>query len=305
MSLSALLILIFHLWMPVGKTEVETFIIRSGYIGVDIFFLLSAYSLAQREITDIRGFYFSRFRSVYLKFLVFSIIMALMSHWNIERFLRTISGLDLLKRGGGSFLWFLPAIMLVYLLYPLFQKPIRKKPLLSFLVIVIGWLVGGMILDNVLKSDAIFIFFNRLPVLALGFLVAGYDEAIAKWLDDRKRLLLGLFSLFIGLILVYRFGYQRKLSFPISDSFYCLALPAVAGIVLLFGNVKENRLFRLIGSATLEIYALQMVFGTKLSSYFYRLFKGALLTNILVFIIIIASSIIISQLYQRITSPSK
>lgn len=305
MSFSALLILIFHLWMPVGGNGVEKFIIRTGYIGVDIFFMLSAYSLAQREITDVKGFYLSRFKSVYLKFVIFAIIMAFMSKWSIERFLRTISGLDLLKRGGGSFLWFLPAIMIVYLLYPLFQNPIRKKPITSFAIMIVFWLIGGIALDNIISSDAIFIFFNRLPALALGFLLAGNDEVIANKLKDSHRIIFGTILLVLGIVLVYKFGYQRKLSIPISDIFYVFALPLALGLILLLGNVKENKIFKLIGSATLEIYAMQMVFGTKLSLFFYQLLKSPLLTNLMVFVIIIISSIVISELYNRLMKSIK
>ena len=49
MGLAALLIMIFHFYIPFSGLKAELVIYRAAYIGVDIFFFVSAYSLAQRD----------------------------------------------------------------------------------------------------------------------------------------------------------------------------------------------------------------------------------------------------------------
>ena len=46
----ALLIIIFHLWIKLSNTFLESFLVSVAYIGVDIFFLVSVTSLVNREI---------------------------------------------------------------------------------------------------------------------------------------------------------------------------------------------------------------------------------------------------------------
>ena len=46
----ALLIIIFHLWIKLSSSFVESFLVSIAYIGVDIFFLVSVTSLVNREI---------------------------------------------------------------------------------------------------------------------------------------------------------------------------------------------------------------------------------------------------------------
>ena len=74
MFFSSLLILIFHLWINIfdrasNLFEVENFLRQLCYIGVDIFFFLSCYSISKHEIKDYKKFICSRFIKVYLVFI--------------------------------------------------------------------------------------------------------------------------------------------------------------------------------------------------------------------------------------------
>ena len=115
MSFSALMIIIFHLWINITKPNtniylIETYLRYIGYIGVDIFFFLSAYSLAKNEIDN------------YLNFIIFGVIAFFFNKWSFLKLLKIIFGIEFLTKGGGSFLWFIPAIMIIYVFLPLYKK---------------------------------------------------------------------------------------------------------------------------------------------------------------------------------------
>ena len=46
--IAAILILVFHLWINVTNLEIENYIRLISYVGVDIFFFVSAYAISQR-----------------------------------------------------------------------------------------------------------------------------------------------------------------------------------------------------------------------------------------------------------------
>ena len=122
MAISALLILFFHFWVSVFRgNETELFLRQIAAVGVDMFFFVSAYSLGKNHIEKYGSFVFSRFQAVYLKFILFAIVAFVCAKWNFARLLRVIFAVELFQKGGGAFLWFLPAIMLIYVIFPLFQ----------------------------------------------------------------------------------------------------------------------------------------------------------------------------------------
>ena len=143
MLYAALLILIFHLWVNITERtsnlfQYENFIRLICYIGVDIFFFISAYSISKKEIKDYKKFILSRLDKVYLPFIIFAIIQFFYKGWKIKTLLLTITSANLFIKGGGSFLWFAPAIMLMYLVLPLLNK---KKNIYAVIFPFIVWLI--------------------------------------------------------------------------------------------------------------------------------------------------------------------
>jgi len=302
MCFSALEILIFHLWVTVFKNnQVELFIRKTAYIGVDIFFLLSVYSLASRKITDLKAYYLSRFKAVYFKFFVFTALASILSAWGIKRFVQILLGIELFKKGGGAFLWFLPAIVLVYLVFPFIQKFASKKPLLGGLITLAIWFITGLAISKLTSYKEIFIFWNRIPAMVTGFLLASYSDVLCSFFGRRKWLkaVTGILLLAFGTLLLYKFGFTTRLSVPIRDMFYVVALPSVLGLILLLDYIPENKVTILIGSATLELYAIQMIIGFTLAGDFYKLCRNALLTNILSLLSITLISLLASFLFKQ------
>ena len=163
MGLAALLIVLFHLF-PASRSNdvlssVVRYIVMTGYIGVDIFFFMTGY-MAHFSKTDNYFQYIKRkFLNIYPIFIFSCILFVIMGKLSIKKALYTVLGADLFLSGGGSFLWFIPAIMIFYLLVPFYKKLIKKiGSAQTFVVSVIVWAALVFALENILTNHSVNIF---------------------------------------------------------------------------------------------------------------------------------------------------
>ena len=289
--IAAFQILFFHLWAPLTSTQIEQFILKTAYVGVDMFFFLSAYSLAGREI-DYVPFLKDRVLKLYAKFAFFVLIMALFSKsFGVIRAVKSLTFIEFFQKGGGAFLWFIPAILIFYAVYPLFLKWNSRLKVIWVLLI---WLTGSVFAEHVLSYTAVFIFTNRIPVILAGYLFKTYCTKN----NNLRRSFIVLIPL--GVLLLYMYGFKVRLNFPIKDMFYVLAIPSVLGLVTLSSYVKKYAVTESLGSITLELYAVQMIFGQRILIFAYNIFnKNALLTNIFVTGVMLLLTYIISYVIKR------
>ena len=289
--IAAFQILFFHLWAPITSTQIEQFILKTAYVGVDMFFFLSAYSLAGREI-DYVPFLKDRVLKLYAKFAFFVLIMALFSKsFGVIRAVKSLTFIEFFQKGGGAFLWFIPAILIFYAVYPLFLKWNSRFKVIWVLLI---WLTGSVFAEHVLSYTAVFIFTNRIPVILAGYLFKTYCTKN----NNLRRSFIVLIPL--GVLLLYMYGFKVRLNFPIKDMFYVLAIPSVLGLVTLSSYVKKYAVTESLGSITLELYAVQMIFGQRILIFAYNIFnKNALLTNIFVTGVMLLLAYIISHVFKR------
>ena len=289
--IAAFQILFFHLWAPLTSTQIEQFILKTAYVGVDMFFFLSAYSLAGREI-DYVPFLKDRVLKLYAKFAFFTLIMALFSKsFGVIRVVKSLTLIEFFQKGGGAFLWFIPAILIFYAVYPLFLKWNSRFKVIWVLLI---WLTGSVFAEHVLSYTAVFIFTNRIPVILAGYLFKTYCTKN----NNLRRSFIVLIPL--GALLLYMYGFKVRLNFPIKDMFYVLAIPSVFGLVMLSSYVKKYAVTESLGSITLELYAVQMIFGQQILIWAYNVFnKNALLTNIFVTGVMLLLAYIISYVIKR------
>ena len=289
--IAAFQILFFHLWAPLTSTQIEQFILKTAYVGVDMFFFLSAYSLAGREI-DYVPFLKDRVLKLYAKFAFFTLIMALFSKsFGVIRVVKSLTLIEFFQKGGGAFLWFIPAILILYIIYPLFLKWNSRFKVIWVLLI---WLIAGVFSEHVLSYTAVFIFTNRIPVILAGYLFKTY----CTHNNNLRRSFIVLIPL--GVLLLHMYGFKVRLNFPIKDMFYVLAIPTVLGLVTLSSYVKKYAVTESLGSITLELYAVQMIFGQRILIWAYNVFnKNALLTNIFVTGVMLLLAYIISYVIKR------
>ena len=167
MTIATLMILIFHVWIPVFSYgsfagDVERFLISSSYIGVDIFFFVSAYSLSSRPVWI---FSIENNRSGFQNYINFI----------INRAIKLIP-LFLIAWAFGHFMWFIPSLMIVYLVFPPVYRLCEKKPWLSLAMLFIGWAgLVWLIMGAIKPHDDIGIFLFRIPIVILGAYAAKFD----------------------------------------------------------------------------------------------------------------------------------
>ena len=293
MTVSALFILIFHLWINITKSINELYIRQLLVVGVDMFFFLSCYSIGKRKI-KYKEFIKNRILDIYIKFIILSVIYYLYKGFDLLEFIKTILGINLFIKGGGSFLWFIPGIMIVYLLLPLYKK-IDNKIYVPIITIFIYLSVCILISYNT-YYDEIFILFNRIPIMLIAYYMGKYN--VINYLDDKKYWLITILLLTIGFAISYISIVNRIKLEWFYDIYYLIYIPFVLGLIMLLDKIKDNKLTNLLGSITLELYGLQMIFGYKIVNMIYLHFNNALLTNVLVIIVMVILSIILKYIFD-------
>lgn len=298
MAFSALFILIFHLWINITNLPFERYIRELCVIGVDLFFFVSAYSIAKIKRGEYKKFILNRFKTIYIKFIIFSLIGTIYLGWDIIKFLKVILGVELFTKGGGSFLWFIPSIMLVYLVLPLYKILDNKYPkVVPFLAILIN-IITSILISSYTNYNAIFILINRVPIILLGYYFAKYN--IFSYLRENKAKywFITITSLVIGLLISY-LVYVNHFSITwYYDIFYILYIPLNIGTILLLDRLEVNKVSEHLSSISLELYGIQMLFGFKIATIILKYLHVKLLSNIFTIIILILISMIIHEMFN-------
>lgn len=271
MGLAALMVVFFHFYIPFGNSAFEKYIFRSSFIGVDMFFFVSAYSLAGRSSKgnfNAGKFILNRLEYIYAPFVILSLIAAVYKKWELSRFFKTIFGIEFYERGGGSFLWYFIGIMVIYLLVPLMLLLKRKTKLWGFVILLISWGILGSVLQFGFNYTKAFILINRLPIFFIGLY---YDDLILANLNKLKRVYVYLIEVVlfvVGTILTYKYATTIRLLKPFADMYYVVAIPLILATVMIIHSIVtllegkySSIILKFLGGITLELYGLQMVFG--------------------------------------------
>jgi len=294
MGAAAILILIFHFWMVITASPIEVNICKSMYIGVDIFFFVSAYSISKRKQTSFISFITNRLLYVYMPFVVMAILAAIYKNWSLVKLLKVVLGVDFFISGGGSFLWFVIAIMLLYLVAPFLIGLKDRFGWQTFLIILPIWLLLILILQFVFQYTAIFILLNRFPIFMIGL----FYEEIRNVKLGKFTLPLIIAGLMIGAIITYRFCSNIRLSKPITDIYYLLVIPFAVSIVALFDYISQrvpvkNVPLSFVGDITLELYGMQMIFGYDIEKALFKIMKNLLPMSGAKFVTFVATACIL------------
>ena len=306
MAVAAIFIAVYHLWIPVFSSaslagRFENFFVSIGYIGVDLFFFLSAYTLTLSDMTSKWKFIFKRFKKVYPVFLIFCVIALIIGKMSLSQFFSTAIFLDFFKNGGGSFLWFIPALLLMYVAFPYCKSILSKySPLKRLAISIIVWVTLSFAVEYGLSGIVdISIFLMRIPVILLGIFLAEYEGLWSK----KRRLILAATLFLPGIVLVYQFGYLDKLTIPFDSIFYIVALPCILGLIFLLDIAFQGvsvKVVDILGNATLELYCIQMLIGSELVNIIFSITRVKILTNLITFITVILLSIALSYLRRYI-----
>ncbi len=276
MGVATLWILLLHTWdclfwdiRFVGRAEL--FIKATGYVGVDLFFLLSGIGLTRAIAKRLPIFYARRFSRILPPFLLVGLIHLLSGKWNATDFLGSVSGVYFFTRSIHSYSWFIPATMIFYLLFPLYYKVFLKRPLGVYLLSIALWLAASLMLRDTMRED-LWGFTNRIPIFLTGIYLG--------WRSQQKRpltltpirwLCLGA-VLILGVYLAFMTNFRAmRLLLPspnccIPSFLLAVSLPFfIAKFIDLLVNAHPLRwlgrglcaMLNLMGAASLEIYCVQ------------------------------------------------
>ena len=253
-------------------------IVLRGNAAVDAFFLLSGISLyfayskmmasdlgAGRRLTQ---FYWRRFVRLFIPYLLIAAPYLAWVAWTreqgIRRFLKDFFQVSLVQKGDMA-TWYIPALALFYLLFPLIyrlqQKPmkLRGQPisrgsvtfLLYFIAAAIGWACLKFA-PTFYKNTEIVL--TRLPVFILGC-------GLGKWVKEKKPLpnyaVIGS-GVFL-FIYIYILGPSIKTSVLwIRLSYALFALAAILVFAWAFSKLDRvtwlRKIFAFVGERSLELY---------------------------------------------------
>lgn len=138
MGVSMLVVLLFHAYIAWGGL----FVFKYGFIGVDVFLLLSSYGLCfSYKNSTLCTFYKRRIKRVIPYFVSYAIVATILgctlgnhcaSYWDLFCNITTLSYYNV----GGWFIdWYLSALVFLYLTFPIFYHLINLK---TFILLLVG-----------------------------------------------------------------------------------------------------------------------------------------------------------------------
>ena len=220
MGISAVWIFVFHAWIPIFNQPtgsvtlffhyVEEYLRKIGYCGVDIFLLLSGMGLTYAiKKGSLARFYYRRIRRVFLPYFAAGLVCWPIKHWTALEFLGNVTGFTFFTKHIHTFGWFVPAIVTLYLVFPLYYKffsKVKSKLLFTALSITL-WFLLSILLCEHMRFD-LYGFTNRIPVFLIGIYFGEISQS-EKDIIFTKKHYLGLFAtLAAGLFLAYMYNFR-------------------------------------------------------------------------------------------------
>ena len=270
MGFAALYIFIYHVvtvtfYYAFDAHPFFAYLVRIGFLGVDIFFFLSGDGLMHAmEKESVKAFWLRRLARVYFPFFVGGLLQFFLNGLTPLDFVKRITCIAFYTETIYSLLWFVPAILTIYLLFPLYYKLMSamKNKTVFILMTIAVWFILEMIFRNA-ETD-LFGFFNRIPIFLMGCLYATAKEdelCLDKWILAILGTVAGMYSLYLAEFKGVTFV------LPISDCgiptfLVAISLPYVlAGIMEKFeaGVVMKGlrKFLAFFGMMSLEFYCLQ------------------------------------------------
>ncbi len=269
MGLSAFLVLFFHVWVPLFRSvpvlrQGEGFFKRTIYFSVDIFFFVSGIGLPRSmQRSSLVEFYYRRIRRIAFPFLCAALLSWPIKGWGVKDFFYAVTGLGFWTKTIYFFLWFIPAIFTLYVLFPLYYRYLSSSdhPILFTAVAISVWLLFSIFGRKLIQEDA-YGFINRIPIFLMGVMLG---ELSRRGVSISISLHLCFALLILGLYLAYRTNYTNLyLLVPESNCFLpslFIALSICPLFSLLMEKLKPGTIIQqfllFLGGISLELYCVQ------------------------------------------------
>lgn len=302
MGFAALWIYIFHEWkLATGSGFIHQCLVlfkRLGFCGVDIFFLLSGigltYSYSKNQ--QILTFYSKRLKRLLPIFWSVGIIIALFDHWSLEQTLGNLLCYNFWTKSMYSFLWFVPAILFLYLIFPWYYKLflIYQNKTYFLLVSLELWLIVAITFENIIRTD-LYGMINRIPIFLVGIYL-GYLLQHNGILVPHGAYILYIVSLCLGLQLAYLCNFKELIILvPVSNCLpnFILAITLFFLLSKAFNVIDNKRkkqslllmILEFYGNISLEFYCIQEWLYKKTEPLLTTYFTNRLLLNTVMLIL--------------------
>lgn len=230
---------------------------KIGYMGVDIFMLLSGFGLffsLQKPKFKILSFYKRRLSRILPTYFVAVTAFCLLRRDAFPDFLKILTTYGYWT-GEYAFDWYVPSILLLYLLSPIVRNILKsnKLPIISFasIMVIIAFLFG-MMYDGYKFTEFKFMFYSRIPVFILGFVYGYYTKRKApEFLTQIS--IASIFAFAFYTLLCYTLGLENFNNRYLQNSFLAPFVIFVTLFALKYSS-KLTSFLNYIGVRSLEIY---------------------------------------------------
>lgn len=273
MCFAVLWVVMFHYSMygNLLRFGVFDFLFGKGYLGVDLFFFLSAYGLCY-SLTghSLKEFYLRRVKKLYPLYLLYiTLFLVFFSGgydipWNKVVVFQTTG---LMTFTGIDIEWFVPALTVLYITFPLVYKIIEAIYKMG-VWFSIAFIAVVSIISPLLSGCVFYLFPPRFVVIVVAVLTYFAVR------DNKEQYILTIYS-FCAILGVCYLG-SDKINVSQTGS---LILPVILFIISQVRlSFPEIRLVRFIGSHTLEIYLAQnLAFNHFLSTLSFPFYISSLI----------------------------
>lgn len=214
MGVSILWVMFFHAHSRIESIHFFTFLQDIGYGGVDFFYFLSGLGVYYAYKGNVKDFYLRRVKRIFPYYLplvlVYSLYMYSINYISGEVVVSNMLLLSFWFNLPGTFDWYIPSLLLLYLLTPLFLNFFKKNKIVPTILVLAFTLISYFILVDT-KLNHLLIAFLRFPVF-LGGIWVGYLIKENKEIRIHS-LWVGVWALFfiIGIgLLFYFFEYHPE-----------------------------------------------------------------------------------------------
>lgn len=256
MGLAMLWIIGYHFYLEQSEVINHYFfpfkmLFRNGFVGVDIFFILSAYGLCcSWERSKVLEFYKKRFIRIIPLYLLFLILCKYVLHAHhvlTDGLLQMMSlsvfntSLTRTQEMGGE--WFVPAIINLYLIFPLLFMGIkwvdgRFQKWGAYAVVIGSILVSGGAISLISPN-----YVMRLPIIVVGILTYLYVQK-----NDKRKLLRIYVLMAVFYLLIERKNIMLSVPLPL--------------ILFALNEMKfqmDSRWLNYIGGISFELYLAHVI----------------------------------------------
>lgn len=277
MGFAILWVMSFHTNMDLGVSPINKFL-SIGYGGVDIFLFLSGVGLyySYKKKSTISQFYKRRLLRIFPTYILIIFLIDLFTKdFSLVSFLIKITTIGFWFPFAHLpyFTWYIPAIVLLYFIFPFYMKLFVKNTILSTLLLsLIGLFLSGSYAYYFFtyypeEKNLLILFTARIPIFFIGIyfgMMSFYEKYEAKSNALKKYICIVLFV--IGVVVLY-YSIHRYNYWVLRNGglFYYPFILITPGLCILLGDVFSlipaflNKIFIFIGNLSLEIYLLHEI----------------------------------------------